>query len=137
VPPEIEVAWGLILRYYLFTVLMETPILLVGLSRRHTIWNRLIAGVWLTACTYPIVFIVLPQVVWVPLGRAWYLAVAETFAPLAECLLFRLAYGRGDSRLALWRDYAVIVAANLCSFLTGEAISWLLRDQPALSWWMW
>jgi hypothetical protein len=86
------------------TVAIETPILLIGLSRRHSLRDRFIAGLWLTACTYPIVFIVLPPLVWTHYGRAWYLVFAETFAPLAECVLFRLAYGPGDSRLAQWRD---------------------------------
>ena len=42
---------------YLFTISVETPVLLVGLSRRHPIRHRLFAGVWLTACTYPVVWL--------------------------------------------------------------------------------
>ena len=51
---------------------------------------------------------------------------AETFAPLAECVLFRLAFGGraisdADARPNVaWRDYAAIVAANLASFGIGE-----------------
>ena len=45
---------------YLFTISIETPILLVGLSSRHSLRRRLLAGIWLTACTYPIVTLVLP-----------------------------------------------------------------------------
>ena len=35
----------------------------------------------------PIVVLVLPPLLWQPFGRTWYLVVAETFAPVAECLL--------------------------------------------------
>ena len=47
-----------------------------------------------------------------------FLSVAETFAPLAECALFWLAFGKE----ATWRDFVVIVIANLASFLMGEVI---------------
>jgi hypothetical protein len=46
---------------YALSVLIETPILLVGLSARHPLGRRLFAGPWLAACTYPIVILVLPQ----------------------------------------------------------------------------
>src|ERR1700741_5535013 len=105
---------------YLFTIAIETPILLLGLSRRHSIKRRLLAGIWLTACTYPIVVLVLP-LVFVNQSRAVFLLVAEVFAPVAECLLFWSAFGK-ETR---WRDFAVIVVANLASFLTGELI-WAL-----------
>jgi hypothetical protein len=51
-------------------------------------------------------------------SRAFYLVIAETFAPVAECLLFWLAFGKE----ARWRDFAVIAVANLASFLAGEVI---------------
>lgn len=109
--------WG-----YALTVMIEAPILLMGLAPRHRLRERLIAGLWLTACTYPIVVLVLPQLVWGPLGRAWYLLIAETFAPVAECLLFRLAYGAGTRKLDDVRDAATIVMANLGSFGCGELL---------------
>ena len=102
---------------YLFTIAIETPILLLGLSRHHPIKRRLLAGVWLTACTYPIVVLVMPLLLW-SYSRTLYLVVAETFAPIAECLLFWLAFGK-ETR---WRDFAVIVLANLASFLLGTLI---------------
>jgi hypothetical protein len=52
--------WRFLPLGYLFTILIETPVLLIGLSRRHSIRQRLFAGVWLTACTYPIVVLVMP-----------------------------------------------------------------------------
>ena len=109
---------------YLLTILVETPILLIGLSKRHSIKRRLIAGVWLTACTYPIVVLVLPPLFenW---SRAAYLIVAETFAPLAECILFWLAYGKPEEfgRPSIWRDFAAITIANLASFGIGEVLN--------------
>jgi len=104
---------------YLLTIVIETPILLVGLSARHTLRRRLFAGVWLTACTYPIVILVLPLLF---TSRFIFLLVAETFAPVAECLLFWLAFG-GKEGSVRWRDFAVIVIANLASFGVGEALN--------------
>src|SRR6266850_6955187 len=78
---------------YLLSILIETPVLVLGLSRRHPLGRKLLAGVWLTACTYPIVTLVLP-LLFVDSSRVIYLVVAETFAPFAECVLFWLAFGR-------------------------------------------
>lgn len=104
---------------YFLTVSMEIPVLLAGLSRRHTASQRLFAGFWLTACTYPIVWLVLP-----PLfeSRMWYLMVAETFAPLGECLLFQFTLGRTNpaSRRDTIQDMMTITVANLISFGLGE-----------------
>ena len=107
---------------YLFTVALETPVLWLLLSPRHTPRRRLFAGLWLTACTYPVVVLVLPPL-FADAPRAAYLLAAETFAPAAECALFWLAFGREEAADApsLWRDFAAITAANLLSFLAGEA----------------
>ena len=102
---------------YLFTIAIETPILLLGLSRHHPVKRRLLSGFWLTACTYPIVVLVLPLLM-ANYSRAFYLSIAETFAPVAECLLFWLAFGK-ETR---WRDFGVIVLANLASFLIGALV---------------
>src|SRR5437868_9276132 len=79
--------WRFLLIGYPFTILIETPILLIGLSSRHSLKRRLFAGVWLTACTYPIVVLVMP-LMFASFSRTVYLAVAETFAPVVECVLF-------------------------------------------------
>jgi hypothetical protein len=99
---------------YLFTIAIETPILFFGLSPHHSKSQRIAAGVWLTACTYPIVVLVLPLVM-MDQSRTMYLFVAEVFAPVAECLLFWLAFGKTARR----RDFVVIILANLASFLIG------------------
>jgi hypothetical protein len=100
---------------YLFTIAIETPILFFGLSAHHSKRRRIAAGVWLSACTYPIVVLVLPLL----LSERWlFLLVAETFAPMAECALFRMAFGKEST----WRDFVVIVIANLASFVAGEVV---------------
>lgn len=109
---------------YLFTILIETPILLAGLTSKLSIRQRLLCGVWLTACTYPIVVLVLPTVFWGD-PRWLYLLVAETFAPVAECLLFWLAFrGRESLVTTDWpRCFAAIIIANLASFGVGEILN--------------
>lgn len=109
---------------YLVTILIETPILLVGLTRKLSVRQRLLCGVWLTACTYPIVVLVLPTIFYGQ-SRMLYLAVAETFAPLAECVLFWLAFRRSDLLGGGdWiRSFAAIVFANLASFGIGEVMN--------------
>ena len=109
---------------YLFSILIETPILLIGLSRRHSLKRRLFASVWLTACTYPIVVLVLPLII-TSASRTAYLIVAETFAPVAECVLFWLAYGEAEElgKASMWRDFITIIVANLASFLGGEVLN--------------
>ncbi len=109
---------------YLLTIAIETPILCVGLSPRHPLKRKLLAGVWLTACTYPIVTLVLPLLF--PLDRRFlYLLVAETFAPVAECVLFWLAFGKGAGLGNAWlrRDFIAIIVANLASFGAGEVLN--------------
>lgn len=109
--------WRFLPLGYLFTIAIEIPILFFGLSAHHSKLRRIVAGIWLTACTYPIVTLVLPLIL-LNESRSFYLLIAETFAPLAECLLFWLAFGKE----ARWRDFAVIVIANLASFLLGEVV---------------
>jgi hypothetical protein len=116
--------WRFLPLGYLLTILIETPILLVGLSSRHPLQRKLFAGVWLTACTYPIVTLVLP-LLFSPESRSLYLIVAETFAPVAECTLFWLAFGNKKQvgKRSMWRDFLAIIVANLASFGVGEVMN--------------
>lgn len=107
---------------YLITIAIETPVLLLGLSRSHPWRRRLFAGVWLTACTYPIVVLVLPVLIPPDPVRWPYLLVAETFAPVAECALFSVAFHRGLKTGDRLRDLVTIAVANLLSFGLGEAL---------------
>ena len=114
--------WVFLVVGYLVTVVLETPVLLAGLSRRHSVQTRLLAGAWLTACTYPVVVLVLPPLLRETWGEIPYLLVAETFAPIVECALFVWVFsepGKRWNRLNL-QDSAAIIAANLVSFLTGQ-----------------
>jgi hypothetical protein len=121
--------WQFLLPGYLFTITIETPVLFFGLSERHSARTRIFAGIWLTACTYPIVVLVLPLLIDPTEYHATYLAVAETFAPLAECALFWAAFGKLEEfgRFSMWQDLAVVTLANLASFLCGEWL-YLLQD---------
>jgi hypothetical protein len=117
--------WAFLPVGYAFSVLVETPVLLAGLSPRHPYRRRLFAGFWLTACTYPIVVLVLPEFFPEPGQRTLYLWIAETFAPAAECALFWAAWGtRAErGRRSMWRDFAAITLANLASFGLGEVMN--------------
>ena len=110
---------------YLLTILVETPILIFGLSPKLSFKQKLLCGIWLTACTYPIVILVLPAI-FLDYSRNLYLIVAETFAPVGECFLFWLAF-RGKSLLDSndWiRSFIAIVIANLASFGIGEIFNY-------------
>ncbi len=117
-----EDLWRFLLFGYLLTVAVETPVLFLFLSKHHKPKRRLFAGLWLTACTYPVVVLVLPTL-FADSSRALYLAVAETFAPAAECVLFYLAFGGRGSVGVTRRDFAAVVGANLLSFLAGEVLN--------------
>jgi len=115
--------WSFLIPGYLTSIAIETPVLLAGLSARHSVGVRLFAGVWLTACTYPIVVLVLYPLLMPNL--ALYLGVAETVAPVAECALFWAAFGsRAEwGKRSMWQDFAVITLANLASFGIGELLN--------------
>ena len=113
----------LMLVCYLVTIAVEAVVLVALLSRRHPLRVRLFAGAWLTACTYPVVWLVLPPLFdgeprWV------YLLVAEAFAPAAECAIFWYAFVRPlpPDRGSTLRDLGAVTLANLCSFGLGEVL---------------
>ena len=120
--PSIEYLRAMLIGY-MITITIETSVLMVLLSCRHSIRVRLFAGVWLTLCTYPVVWLVLPPLFDAD-QRSWYLLVAETFAPLAEVCFFWLAFSRWLPRdtFATGGDSLAIVVANLCSFGLGELL---------------
>ena len=110
---------------YLLTILIETPVLLVALTPKIDFKQKLWCGVWLTACTYPVVILVLPALMQ-DFSKAAYLTIAEIYAPAGECLFFWLAFRAGnlfESKDWL-RSFAAIVAANLASFGTGEIFNY-------------
>ncbi|MGC2235539.1 MAG: hypothetical protein WA584_05235 [Pyrinomonadaceae bacterium] len=108
---------------YLTTILIETPVLFFGLSPKLSRKEKLACGVWLTACTYPVVILVLPALL-LDYSKTLYLIVAETFAPVGECFFFWFAF-RGKDLLERrdWiRCFIAIVLANLASFGIGEIL---------------
>ena len=109
---------------YLVTILIETPVLLLGLSGKLSIRQKMLCGIWLTACTYPIVVLVLPTLFFGE-PRWQYLAVAEVFAPVAECAIFWLAFRSKNLLLpGDWiRSFVAIIIANLASFGLGEVLN--------------
>ncbi len=112
--------WFEVLAGYLASVLIEFLVLWPGLSKQHSLPVRVLSAVWLTACTYPIVVVALPilmrsQPEWL------YLTVAESFAAVAECLLFGFAFGNARQLVRKpGRDDFAICLANLTSFGVGE-----------------
>lgn len=107
---------------YFLTILIETPVLIFGLSSRHSLKSRIVAGFLLTACSYPFVSFLFP--VWFEPQSLPYLWTAETFAPVSECFVFWLIFCRRlkSNRRALARDFVTIVSANLLSFAVGEML---------------
>src|SRR5947207_263119 len=122
--------WTFLVCGYVVTVLVEGAVLLPGLSARHALRRRLFAALWLNACSYPVVVLVLPYVFDPTTDRTRYLWVAETFAPVSECVIFWIAFGAQQEwlRPSMWRDMAAITAANLASFGVG-----LLVEQFSLA----
>jgi hypothetical protein len=108
---------------YLVTIAIETPVLCFALSEQHPMSRRVLAGFWLTACTYPIVVLVVPQIFDHTTERLWYLVVAEGVAHFGECLLFYLAFAPLKH---FWRDMAAVFGANLASFVPIEILYYAL-----------
>src|SRR5262249_16623582 len=128
--------WWLLLKGYLSSIAVETPVLLLGLSPRHPLRRRLFCGVWLTACTYPVVILVLPPLFGLQEAGGVSRPVGGTLAPAAEGPLFRGAFGGRPQRWrpSMGRDRGAIVLANLASFAAGEVFyAWEENARPAVA----
>ena len=125
--PDTPIAglWAFLPFGYLLSILIETPILIIGLSKKITLKQKLLCGLWLTACTYPIVVLVMPML-FADYQRWQYLLVAETFAPAAECALFWIAFRDKENlnRIEWFECFFAIVVANLGSFGVGEVFNY-------------
>jgi hypothetical protein len=116
-------AWANLALAWVLTILVEGAVLWVALAPRHSARTRLLAAVWLSSCTLPLVHFVFPAL------RAWgfsdvgWVAAAEVFAPVAECVLFSLvlAPGLGGGGMR-GRDWGAIVVANVVSFGVGVGV---------------
>ncbi len=110
---------------YCVTVSIELPILWFGLDKVHSRQEKFFAAFWLTACTYPVVVLAFPQLIDPGANRGTYLLFAESFAIIAECVLFRWVATKNANHL---RDSVVITVANLTSFLLGELTYYLVTE---------
>ena len=110
---------------YLTTILIETFVLFFLLSPKLSFKQKILCGIWLTACTYPIVVLVLPPLL-MEYSRTLYLIVAETFAPLGECFFFWLVFRNNEEfEQNDWiRCFVAIIVANLASFGIGEILNY-------------
>lgn len=123
---------------YALGVLLETPVLLAGLSSCHTLKNKFKAGLLLTACTYPFVVLLMPRLINPETNYTLFIAVTETLVPIVECAVFWFVFHRNLlfkqdenfhlSRNILARDFVVIVVANLVSFSSGEILARLASN---------
>jgi hypothetical protein len=101
---------------YLITISIETPILCLALSPQHPQSRRLLAGVWLTACTYPIIILVLPRFFASNDGDLIFTTTEDYQVYL---LAFRpLTY--------FWRDMAAVFGANAASFGLGLLMNYVI-----------
>jgi hypothetical protein len=134
--PDPRFLWYWLPIGYLFSILIETPVLVVGLSPRHPLRDRLVAGVWLTACTYPVVVLVLPLCINPQEQEVLFTSVAEVFAAVTECVLFWVAFGKREEwlRPGMWRDLGVVVLANLASFVAGLVGERFDIFRPLMKW---
>jgi hypothetical protein len=109
---------------YGLTVVVETLVLTVGLSKRHSLAVRSFAAAWLTACTYPAVNVIIPFLFKSTEAYLAEVLTAESFAAVVECALFWAAFGRhgNPERQALGRDFTAIILANIASFGCGELL---------------
>ena len=111
---------------YLATVAIEAPLLVAFLPSHYSLRTRIGCGFWLTACTYPVVVLVIPNIAYGPFTWPVALLVTEIWVALTEVALLRAVSGR---RLfaSFRREDWVVVLANLASFLAGELFvsAWL------------
>jgi hypothetical protein len=114
--------WGRLLIGYVLTVIVETIILAIALSKRNSLSVCLYAGAWLTACTYPTVNVIIP-ILFKSMGYLAEVATAEVFAAVAECALFWATFSRHSAQgQGSAQDFATITFANVASFGLGELL---------------
>ena len=110
---------------YVTTVFIETIVLIFLLTPKLSLRQKILCGIWLTACTYPIVVLVLPPLL-MEYSRGLYLLVAESFAHFGECVIFWLAFREREDFTKndwLW-CFLGILSANFASFSIGEVLNY-------------
>jgi hypothetical protein len=121
---ELDYFIRMVIPGYLLSVLLETPVLLLGLSKNYSFKEKIFAGFWLTAVSYPFVTMIFPFIFDPTTNRTVYLWVAESFAPLSECVCFWVLLGDKSRfmKASMWQDFLAITLANLTSFGIGELL---------------
>lgn len=104
---------------YILSLVVELPVLVLGLSPSHKLNEKVLAGLWLTACTYPAFSWVFPSFIHEPVLLTF---VREAYAALGEAFLFWLAFVKLAGGTSLRRDILVVILANVLSFLFGELL---------------
>jgi len=104
---------------FAFTQVVETPVWAVALEGRPWV-QRIGFGFLASALTHPFVWFVFPPLVITQLGWWTYLAIAETFAVLAEAALMRKL---GVSDALLWAILANGLSAGL-AFTFRQLFGW-------------
>ncbi len=110
---------GMITAWF-WTVVIEGVVLWFLLPPIRAPRLRLGAALWLSSCTIPVVHLSFPVLTEHGWTTVWWIAAAELFAPLAECLLFAAILRAGRMPAMTVRDATAIVVANLISFGSGE-----------------
>lgn len=107
---------------YVLSVLVECPVLLFGLSPRHSLAVKLFASFWLTACTYPIVILVMPVVV----PDRYYLLVAEILPPLRSAPCSRSCSAAAGCGATWWPSRPPISRpfSPACCYSEAELAAW-------------
>ncbi len=102
------------------TLLIETLILYFGLGKEYDGRSKVLIGCLLSLATFPIVNLLIP--IWLnPETMLFaYCWISETFAFLAECLLFVFIFSKKRStKSQLAVNCAIIFLANVASFTYG------------------
>ena len=114
----LESAWFYLVVGYVLTVIVELPILVVGLGTEHSLRRKIAAGFWLTACTYPVVVLVYRPCS----GPLPGVRDGSTFPSPSHSRRSANAVCSGGIDRLSQRDVVAIVVANLSSFAMGEIL---------------
>ncbi len=104
---------------YILSLVVELPVLILALSASYKLIEKVLAGLWLTACTYPAVSWLFSGFIQEPVLLTF---VREAYAAFGEAFLFWLAFVKLAGRTCLRRDILVVILANVLSFLFGELL---------------
>jgi hypothetical protein len=137
-----QIVWRVLLLGYCLFVAIELPIFLLALSARNDRRQRIFSALWLTACSFPLVILVMPAFIDMFVPKDWHGPVntmqIALITPIVECLLFWMLTRPLDEpnspqvSQAEWiHDLFVIVFANVLSFFAW----WYIVESPTIKNW--